>query len=258
MNSDDKFDFEASDIDLENLEIPDIDSGEINEILDKGVVKRESFYTFLKRCIGELGVNNIFHDRKELIVIAIIGIIILSLSIRIIGVGNINSAYSFIFIASPVIYLSMSIFSFYNSLEKGAFELEMTCKYDLYQLSAIRMFIFSIASIILNTGIIIVYWLLNREIDFLRLLIISVTGLLIFSVIFLYSIINLKGRFIKFAVIGIWFVGNILLSMVRSNIYIEILKNIPIYIHVGVCVICIGLYIKKLKNLVVNRKKGRG
>ena len=158
---------------------------------------------------------------------------------------------------SPIMYLVAVLFSFYNSKEKGAFDIEMTCKYNLYQLSALRMFIFSLAGILINTLSIIIIWFIGRQIDVIRMIVISITGLFLFSVIFLYSLLKLKLTVSKYFVVSSWIIINLFLSKSNNEAYKEFLIKAPLLIHLIISGICIVLYIKNLNKLINYRyKKG--
>ncbi|SCJ93277.1 Uncharacterised protein [uncultured Clostridium sp.] len=240
-----------------NIKIPDLDFNDMEKILNSGVRKRNLFIKYLRDVYKELGFRNIFHDKNELIFIIIIAFIILNISTVSFIESNINEINKFTFITSPILYLVTSVFSFYNSKEKGAFEIEMTCKYNLYQLSAIRMFIFSILTALLNTFMILAGSLINKDINIIRLICISITGLFLFSAIFLYSLITFKNRIVKVLVIAGWVLLNLFLSSFNSSVYNEFLAKVPIYIHLIITAVCIVLYVRSLNKLInLRRKKG--
>src|SRR5699024_9044638 len=81
-----------------------------------------------------------------------------------------KSIYAFIFTSSPIMYLAMSLFSFLNAKQNGTYGLEMTCKYDMYQVAAFRMLVFSVISILINLVFIGVIVTTYYQIDFLRTL----------------------------------------------------------------------------------------
>lgn len=239
------------------IEIPQMDFGEIETIVNTGVRSKVSFLRYLKRCYRELGFKNIFHDKNELIVIGIIGIIMMVISMVNFTHTDIPSLYKLTFIISPILYLCVVLFSFYNSKEKGAFEIEMTCKYNLYQLASLRMFSFSIVSILINTASIVVVEVVFKQVDMIRMIVISITGLFLFSTVFLYSLMKFTGYYSKYFVIGAWFVINLVLSSVDSAVYLQFLMKAPLVIHFLITILCIFLYVHNLKKLInYRRKKG--
>ena len=240
-----------------NIDIPEINFEQIDSIVNKGIKPKISFIRYLRNCFKELGFRNIFHDKTELAIIFLIGIVMILFFMTNLDDPSIQALYEFTFIMSPIMYLTAVLFSFYNSKEKGAFDIEMTCKYNLYQLSAIRMFIFSLAGILINTLSIIIIWFIGRQIDVIRMIVISITGLFLFSIIFLYSLLKLKFTISKYFVISAWIVINLLLSNSNNVVYQEFLIKAPLFIHLIISSICIVLYIKNLNKLInYRRKKG--
>lgn len=233
--------------------IPEINFDELNSIVDKGVKKKISFIRYLKKSFKELGFKNIFHDKVELFAIVLI-YIPLSILISIINF-NIENVYEITFFVSPILYLATTLFSFYNSKNKGAFELEMTSKYNLYQLAALRMFIFSLASILINSLSIVCIFIMEKEVDVIKMIIISITGIFLFSTIFLYSLLKLKLNLSKYLVIGLWILINLFLITSGNKIYKDLLIEIPIYIHLIISTLCVALYIKNLNKLINYRKE---
>lgn len=238
-----------------HIVIPDIDFEDIDSIVNKGMKSKISFIRYLKNCFRELGFKNIFHDKTELVIIFLIGIILLLAPMFKLKNLDIEELYQFVFIGSPIIYLGVVVFSFYNSKEKGAFDIEMTCKYNLYQLASIRMFIFSLINILINTFSIVIIWSVVRQIDVIRVVIISITGLLLFSTIFLYSLLKLKWNISKYFIITSWIVVNLFLDISNNKAYEDFLIKVPLYIHLIITSICIVLYIKNLNKLINYRRK---
>lgn len=251
----DNNDFKFDDLDID---IPDINLDEIETIVDSGTRKKESFISFLKNSVRNIGIDNIFHDRKELLIIGSICFIVMNIIMgqflnQKVGYG----VYIFLFVGAPLIYLSLNAFSFYSSIEEGVYEIEMTCKHDLYQLTVFRMFFFSAINIILNTVMISGFGLFNKGISVLRLTLISTMGVLIFSILFLYSLRTFKRKYAKYIILGLWFLVNIFLGNMENEIYRNILIDGSIMIHIIVCVICLFIYVKSLQSLLVSRKKER-
>jgi len=202
--------------------------------------------------IKEIGLKNIFHDKYELTFISIVVIASLIYSMVIVKEISIHveDIYKSIFIVSPILYIIISLFSFFNSKEKGTFELEMTCKYNLYKILVLRMFIFSVVTILVNTIIIIGVFTLKNDIDILRAICISITGLFLFSSSFLCITMKVKKEMSKLLVISLWVIVNIGLYSINKELYNFFLKEAPVYIHLTVTVLCVTYYIKSLKNLI--------
>lgn len=239
------------------IEIPQIEYGELETIVDVGVRNKVSFFHYLKQSFKDLGVKNIFHDKYELIVISMIGLFIMVVSMSNLRHAEMAAIYKVTFTIAPILYLCVVLFSLYNSKEHGVFEIEMTCKYNLYQLAALRMFSFSIISMVVNTASIMIVGTLFKGIDIVRMIMISVTGLFLFSMVFLFSLIKFKGKIVRVLVIVAWFAANLILGSVESEVYLKFLWEAPLYIHFMVTILCAILYVHNLNQLIhYRRKKG--
>lgn len=229
-----------------------IDS-EIETIVQRGVKPRVSFLGHIKDMYSQLGVRNIFHDMSEIIFIVLIGIVFFTLALVVTINDNsvtIQQIYSFIFVVSPLLYLSISLFSFFNTIQKKTFEIEMTCKYNIYQISALRMLIFSIVSILINTIILFIFFYSSKEIDVLRVLIISISSLFLFSSIFLYAIVNISASLTKYFITLGWISANIILNTYKIDFYNKLLMEVPMFVHILITMICTAVYLKNLKRLI--------
>lgn len=240
----------------ENYDIPKIDIGQIVEC---GVKTKKSFFKYLKDMVKEIGFKNIFHDKNEVIFITLLVIATITFAMVNISANNadIASIYRFIFIISPVLYIVILLFSFFNTKQKGTFELEMICKYNLYQMLALRMFMFSIISTIINTIIILVVFIWRENIEILRAVCISITGLFLFSSIFIYIAVLTKKSISKLLLVIGWVVINIVFYFMNNSIYNKFLIEMPVYIHLIVSLICMIFYIKNL-NRFINFRSERG
>lgn len=246
---------EADEI-FDMVDIPEID---VDGIIEAGVKPKKSFLTYLKDMVVEIGLKNIFHDRKEIVFISLLVIVTVTFSMFAIASNSsdIASMYRFIFIVSPVLYIVILLFSFFNTKQKGTFELEMICKYNLYQMLSLRMFMFSVISTIMNTIIILLVFVWKQEIDVLRAVCISITGLFLFSSVYIYIAVATKKPISKFLLVTGWLVINIGFYFMSNSIYDAFLMELPVYIHLTVTLICVIFYIKNL-NKFINFRSERG
>lgn len=159
--------------------------------------------------------------------------------------------YIFVFIISPLYYLITNIFSFMNMKENNTYEIEMVCKYNLYQVSALRMLVFSVISIFLS--VIFILGLYNK-INILRGIMISITSIFLFSSLLLYSMVKLKSEIGRYLIIGFWITGNLTLLRLSANQYFEFLQTMPMVVYVLVAVTSLFIYMKNIQ-ILSNYKK---
>lgn len=151
---------------------------------------------------------------------------------------------------SPILYLSMSILNLIVAKQNKTYEVEMTCKYNIYQISAFRMLVFSIICILFNSFFIYIVAYLYENIDYLRALIISIASLFLFSTIFLFAITKVKNRSIKYFITLGWIGFNLALFVLKIDFYIQLLNKVSIYTWIIVAVASLIMYIKILKHLL--------
>lgn len=233
---------------------------EINSVMSKGLVEGKSFCSYLKIMYRQIGIRYLFHDGLELIfaIFLVSAILFSEIIIRNQNyMGDMTDVYAYLFTVSPILYLLMSISNFVKAKSNKTYEVEMTCKYDIYQISAFRMLVFSVISIVFNILFVSVISNIYEKIDFLKAFIVSIASLFIFSVIFLFAINRIKNRLIKYVIILSWIVFNLSLYISKVDLYIQLLSSISIYTWLIVTVVSIYLYMKNLKTLVIfSRKEG--
>lgn len=242
---------------FEDINIPDF---EIEEIVNEGIEEKESFFKYLKRMKNTLGLKVIFIDKLELISLGLI----LTVAMFLIGYNfalgsshRIGEFYGITFLFSPIIYLFMSLYGLVKSKENNMIEIETTCKYNIYQIATFRIFVFSIIGALINVFIIGLISLLGKNIGFIRLSIISIAGVFLFSSIMLLIITKVKGKIGKYIYVCLWIGINLWISFFSDKIGDLIFLKIPIWIHLFIAIGAMGAYIKNLKNLInLRRDKG--
>lgn len=237
------------------IDFPDENTikAQINTIIAKGVKSPQSFYSYIKNMYNQIGIKNLFHDITEIVFVVLIVLSILvfiAITSRIsINIDN-GNIYSFIFMFSPVLYLAISSVSFLNTKQKGTYEIEMTCKYNIYQLAAFRMLVFSVFCIIFNISALYLVSAFYQQINFLQAFMISVTSLFLFSTLFLYVFFKIHSKLTIYLVLLGWAILNLAVSIFSTEIYNLFLNKIPIYVYLVVTVTCAYAYINSLKKLI--------
>ena len=240
----------------EKLYIPMPNEGimekEIQQIVSLGVKRKESFFHFIKSMIQQVGIRHLFSDRSELHFILIIAMT--SLSMFVIqpdsAVSSAQDHYAYIFLMSPLLFLIFSIYTYMSKINSGTYEVEMACKYNVYQILGFRMLAFSVLTIMVNTVMILVFVLLYDNIQFMRAFMISTTGLFVFSILFIYLLTKRRSTFTAALVIVGWLVANLLLKGLNGALYSEILFNMPLFIYAFVLVGSLFVYVHNLKKLI--------
>lgn len=228
----------------------------IDDILNKGLKGKQGFFSFLKSAKRELGFRNIFNDRSELIFIGIIftiTVILFGLSFNMSISSDNDFIYKFKaynFTVAPIIYFIICSYSFINSKLNRTYEIQATCKYNFYNITAIRMFAFSIVAIVTNTIVILTMYLTKRNFNFFDTFIVSASSLFIFSVIYILILIYLKKPMYKYLVLILWILGSVITVCNVGNNLVKMFLEMPLYIHLLITITLIVVYFKNLTKLM--------
>lgn len=228
----------------------------IDEILDKGLKGKEGFFSYLKAVRRELGFKYIFHDKSELIFVILLLITAFSffgLQFNEINSSEIDFAYRlkvYTFATAPIMYFFICSYSFISSRINGVYELQATCKYNFYNLTAIRMFIFSIVAMIVNTLTVVMMFLIKKNFNMMEIIIVSISALFIFSAIYILILIKLKGRSYKYIAMAIWLVLPAIITIDVDSKAMKILDEVPLYMHLIITFIAAVIYMKNLRKLI--------
>jgi hypothetical protein len=225
---------------------------QIAQIVASGVRPRESFPSYLKSMVQQVGLKHLFSDRLELVYItftalaAFILMFILAEPERL----RVQDLYGLIFLLSPILFLSFSVYTYVNKVRNDTFEIEMSCKYNVYQIIAFRMLAFSAVSIIVNAITVALLVFLYDDIQFLRAFMISITALFTFSISFLYGMMKSRSTLAVVTIIVAWIVGNLLLRISNYTMYFNILVTMPLFVYGIVILGSIYFYLKYLNRLI--------
>ncbi|KAA0546896.1 hypothetical protein FZW96_12945 [Bacillus sp. BGMRC 2118] len=244
----------------DGIPFPDEDTiqKEIQFIISTGMVKSTKFWPFLFNMYRQVGIRHIFHDLSEILFSAFISVIVLgALGVQLFGLLPVHSVnlYTIIFIGSPVTYAVLVFLFFIRKKESPNFEVEMTCKYNFHQLSAFRMLVFSLFSLVVN--VVLLYMIsLQLDMNLLYSFLLSSTSLFLFAVSFLYVELQMKDGIKRgVAMIG-WVLANLILLFGSNEFYYYLLQHVPFYVLAMIMIVSIYLYVNHLKKLLVspNRK----
>ncbi|WP_141430815.1 hypothetical protein [Bacillus sp. 03113] len=232
-------------------------SEQINKIVIIGMPAKDSFYSYLKRMYQHVGFKHLFSGMTEIIyAILLFLFVLLSISYTAGDYFSVHDGriYSFIFIVSPILYLLICLFCYWKLKQTNTYEIEMTCKYNIFQLAAFRMLAFSIICLGVNMIFVSVIVSAYEQINFLLAFMISVTSLFLFSGLFLFFIMKMHARLMKVLYPAGWLLVNIILSIYSKEIYHLWIKNLPIYVYIVLSLFCIWLYLRNLQKLITFRR----
>lgn len=225
---------------------------QVQAIVSAGIKKPKSYPQYLKEMYQNLGLGYIFRDATELIFIILIAFGVLFTSINTLDNDVIaKDLYSLIFILSPVLYFVIG--TFFLVRKNNTFEVEMTCKYHVFQLAAFRMLAFSIIAMLANILLVVVVFLSFQFINIIEALMISISSLSVFSALYLYAIQKLRIRFTSLIIMTSWLLINLLPVVLSQDIYSLLLSKVPALVYLIVVTASLTFYMNSLKKLIAFR-----
>lgn len=225
---------------------------EISKIISGATQQKESFGSYLKSMYQQVGIRYLFSGRSGPLLMLFTVITLLSIFfIRLeLAYVNIYELYFYIFVTSPILFLVGSVYSYINKIKQATFEVEMVCKYNVYQVTALWMLVFSVFSILVNTLMIVVFVLAYQEIQFMRAFMISITALFTFSTLFLYVMMKRRSTLVAVTIVTGWIFGNIFLLFINKKVYIALLVHVPLLVYGIVLVGSLYFYVKSIDKLI--------
>ncbi|MEK5038510.1 hypothetical protein [Sporosarcina sp. FSL K6-3457] len=225
---------------------------EIDQIVAEGVQQQQSFPSYLKSMVQQVGFKHLFADRLELVYITCTALIACMMIFFQVGPErlDVHELYGFIFLLSPILFVSFSAYTYVSKVRNATFEIEMSCKYNVYQVIAFRMLVFSAISIVVNTIVIVLLVFLYEDIQFLRAFMISLTALFTFSILFLYGMMKRRSTVAVASILTGWIVGNLLLRFSNYSLYTQMLVALPLFIYGLVLGGTFYIYLKYLGKLI--------
>lgn len=225
---------------------------QIQQIVDAALKRKVSLLSYLNLMYQQIGIKHLFSDRSEYVFALITTVTFLGIFLfrPEPAQAQVYDLYGFIFLISPVLFIVLSIYTYSNKIMSGTFEVEMTCKYNVFQIIAFRMLVFSVLAILFNSLTIFFMSLIYEEVEFIRAFMISNTGLFTFSILFLFAMMKKRSSVVASTTIIGWTLGNLLLIYMNNQLYRDVLVNMPLFIYALVLTGTCYLYLKFLNHLI--------
>lgn len=228
---------------------------EVEQIVRAGVKPRQSFPSYIVQLYKNIVWKYLFTNQRDgaLITFSAMALLICFF----ISAQTETTLYPFLFFASPLLYIVLLFYDFLHKRQHATFEVEMVAKYNLYQVVAFKMLLFSVLSILVNTMSIFIVSFIYEEIHFFKAFLVSTTALFLFSIIFLAIIMKKQtGVRATITIIG-WGAVNILLDLLPNQLYSRFLLQLPIFMYGLVLCFSVVIYFRFL-NKLVRRKPAEG
>ncbi|NGZ74018.1 hypothetical protein [Saccharibacillus alkalitolerans] len=228
----------------------------VASIVEKALPVRPSFPAYIGGMYRQLGFRHLFRDLTEIVFVLLLGLgILVFMALFMLENANADSLYAFIFIVSPLLYLAVSLIFFADLRRRDTYQVEMACRYNVYQLASLRMLTFSAVCLVLNAGFVCWIALTSGQVDLLRGLLLSASSLFAFAAAFLYGMLRGRTAAGRYATVGLWPLLNAGLWIAEPHGYRVLLSGVPIYAYLGLLLLGAAIYVGQARELIHFRPK---
>lgn len=225
----------------------------IQFICEQTKLKKQNAFSFLFDTYKKIGVKVIFKNAVFPYALSLV-IYTLCLTLALTALGNVYKDETLFadilllfFFASPIIMQLSELLYFVYEIPSGVLEYQNSYKYTAYQMSLLRMPLFSVATMVINCIIAIIWCGMNGISNVL-----APFGLIACSV-FTYSMIHVA-LFNRYKRIGLiiasvlWFGINGILLVLSTKVKIALFVTVPFAMHLAVAVVLMTAFAKLIKN----------
>lgn len=221
----------------------------INEILDKGLVAPVSTPIFLRNMFQNLGVVVIFRGALPgvLLSLFVAAAYVLVIVLYIDGISTELHYNSLLFLLSPMLFIVLTLSTEATELleGKGLYELKMTCRYTVRQITAFRLLCFSLVGAIFAVIGGYSYHAVIETGYLLQLVSLSLSSVFLCTLLIIFTMRHFR--------VG-WWVGactwtavGLLPMAINRQGWEELLSHLPPALTLGVAVAAFTLFLREIK-----------
>lgn len=221
----------------------------LDSICDKAIKRPPRIFSFLYDMVHSLGMRCIFYGTYDALCISFFIFLLtgflLGHSLLTDPAGEIL-VYAIVFSFAPMLFLLLSILSFWKEREEKLYSLKMVCKYTVKHLQAFRMLAASVIGFVSTTGYVIVlcHWM---NIEALHILSVAYASLFIFSII-MVQIVLTKESLLSIALLGAaWLLLNVVCFVAAGEGYSLMLRAVPTALWITIDTLLVILLIRKCR-----------
>ena len=230
---------------------------DIQHIVHSALPKQRTFWRELHRLTKQLGWRYLLPNQNEwLFTVLMVVLLSMLVGFTFSAASSISPVKAMLFFTlSPLLFISVSLFSLYEKRAAHTFELEMTTKFTMFQMLAVRMLVFSSVAIVWNMSV--SWWLASmHEWSFFRLWLLSLTSLFIFATGLLMSLrTGVIFRKVMRYLLG-WLIVNGSFLSLADAAYVEMLLSLPIIIYTVIVSLCTALFGWALQRMYLRKQEG--
>ncbi|KGR84483.1 hypothetical protein [Lysinibacillus odysseyi] len=226
-------------------------------IVSKGLSRKQSMWEVMRKIWREFPKRQLLFERGELLFTSLLLAVVASLLLYTIEAprDTTDSWTAMLFLISPFLFLALTGFSTIRKQLEGTLELEMTMKYSVYQILAIRMLFYSITASIAHVCCIVIAAQFI-SMDVFKMISAALTGLFLFAAGLLY-VLRGKRPLLHTIIYSIsWFAGNFVLFSQAKLVYIQVVLQLPNALYIMMICAAISLFLFGLQQFFKKQQGG--
>lgn len=234
----------------------------IRMIIERGMPPKRGLMRELLIMYRAIGVRGLFFGVEEDCFIGLLAFFCMTQEMcRILELQS-GRLSVFLFVSAPFLYGVMHIYAILKELSAGMYELKLTTRYNMEQLSTFRMLIFgaaSLAGVVLENKLLLML-LRYRHVELASLSTLRMCSIM-FCAIFLYAALELvaelhASRPLQCLIVpAVWFLMAVFLMTAHKTAE-KIISGIPTAMFIVVAMGSFALYIMALKRYYYIQKEG--
>lgn len=223
----------------------------IEKILSNGLSKPKKLWRYLWDIYRALGFRYIFLDTVNAMIMTTTVTIGFALLYPFSFEKHLNAT---LFAMAPVFFISIVLFTETIERSRGLYEIKMTCKYTIQQVTAFRVLCFSLMSAAFSILINLYFSRLQDTYDFFRAFSLSLCDLFLCSFLTIFIMRRFKWKWMHFSVILLWISIGFVPTWIFGEQWELFLSQIPVSIATFFAIIACVLFLMEIKNLMNIRK----
>ncbi len=222
----------------------------IEEILLKGLSKPNSLWKYLCDIYRALGLRYIFCNMGYAMILTVI---LTTGFVLVYPLTQVQHIYASVFALTPVFFIFLVMVT--ETIEKvsGLYELKMTCKYTIQQITAFRMLYFSLTGIVFSTLISIYISRFLMVYNLLRIFSLSLCALFLCAFLTIFILRRFNWKWNHSSVLLFWILSGLLPARILGEQWELFLVQLPIVITIFVAIVACILFLMETKKLMDTR-----
>ncbi len=226
----------------------------IDFIISQGMPRPQTLSNCIPQLFKAVDIRTLFFGVGDCLFLAFLAFAMCIVPFSYTASGGENALCPAVFVFSPVLYGLLHLLTQWKERMSGTYELKMTCRYTLRQLTALRMLLFGGISIIVCVPVTSIFYSLSGgAVSLPRLMGVSFSALFIFAAVLLAAFISGKKRYIS-GVYAVWTAVSVIM-LNSGEKFGSLLLKVPVFLFYLTAVLALSVYLIEVRHYLFDRKE---